>query len=285
MSPLRRRMLQDLRIRNHSPSTVKVYVCRVSQFARHFRKSPELLGPEHIREYQLFLLEKRVSSSEFKQVVAALRFLYTVTLRKDWSPERIPYPRQGKRLPVVLAPEEVRRMFESVVDRKYRMILKIMYATGMRLKEALNLRVGDIDSQRMTVFIREGKGNKDRYVPLSKTLLEELREFWKIYRSRTVLFWGRTREKPLSTTTIQRVCRMAGEGAGLPKRVTPHIMRHCFATHLLEAGADLRTLQLLLGHRTLRTTAIYLHVAIQKLEFTNTRMDLLAAAVAKIEPN
>ena len=285
MSPLRRRMLQDLQIRNHSPATIKVYVCRVSQFARHFGKSPALLGPEHIREYQLSLLEKEASSSEFKQVVAALRFLYTVTLRRSWPSERIPYRRQERRLPVVLAQEEVRALFEAVENRKHRMVLRTMYSTGMRLKEALNLRVGDIDSKRMTVLIRSGKGNKDRYVPLSRTLLEELREFWKVYRSRTLLFWGKTSEKALSSTTIQRACRKAGEDAGLPKRVTPHVLRHCFATHLLEAGADLRTLQLLLGHRCLRTTAIYLHVAVQKIKFTGTAMDLLAANGATTAQN
>jgi site-specific recombinase XerD len=279
MTPLRIRMIQDLRIRNNSPRTIKNYVLRVAQFAQHFGKSPASLGLEHIREYQVFLLEnKRASQSECRQVVAALRFLYKVTLGANFSIDRIPYPKGQKKLPVVLAVPEVQRLFEATEDLKLRTVLQAIYATGARLSEALNLRVEHIDSERMAVRIQQGKGRKDRYVPLSPTLLETLRGYWKTYRPKPLLFPGRHPDAPLSGTTVQTACRRARERSGITKVVTPHTLRHSFATHLLEAGVNLREIQLLLGHRSLKTTAIYLHVAVNSLTLSDSR-DLLRAAI------
>jgi site-specific recombinase XerD len=266
MRSLRKKMLQDLRIRNYSPRTIKTYVYWVAQYAKHFGRSPDLLGPDDIRAYQVYLVEgKKMSWSSFNQAVCALRFFYKVTLGQELVVDHIPYPRREKRLPVVLSVGELRRLFNSVGNLKYRTVLMTMYGCGLRVSEALNLRVRDIDGARMLVRVSHGKGKRDRNVALSPSLLDVLRLYWKAYRPRRYLFPGRG-ATPVSQSTVQKACRQACRKAGLKKHVTTHTMRHCYATHLLEAGADLRTIQMLMGHRSLVSTSVYLHVAAQPIE-------------------
>jgi site-specific recombinase XerD len=263
MTPLRQRMIADLRIRNYSPRTIDCYTQCVAAFARHFGQSPAVLGPEQIRAYQTYLVEtKGVSWSAFNQAVCALRFCYGTTLRRPEVITHIPFPRQPKRLPVVLSRTELTRFFAAIPNVKHRTVLMTMYAAGLRLVEALHLRVTDVDSARPCLRIAQGKGQQDRYTLLPPTLLHQLRTYWTATRPASPwLFPGQTTTRPLTPTGIQRQCGPAARRAGVPKRVTTHTMRHCFATHLLEAGTDLRTIQQLLGHRSLQTTAVYLHVA------------------------
>ena len=277
MSLLRQRMIEDLTIRNYSPRTIKVYVDRVAQFAQYFGQSPDGLGPEHIREFQVYLVQrKKASWSQYNQSVCALRFFYRVCLGKPWMIEHIPFPKQPKRLPVVLSREEVPRLFSALSNVKHRTILMTLYATGLRVSEALALQLCDIDSERMLIRVRQGKGGKDRYVPLSETLLEHLRCYWRYYRPSYWLFPSTDPGRALTAGTVQKLCTKAARKAGLIKQVTPHTLRHSFATHHLEAGTNLKTIQVLLGHRTLNTTSIYLHVAAQAPGQSRDALDLLA---------
>jgi site-specific recombinase XerD len=278
-------MIEDMQLRNFAPGTVSVYVNCVARFARHFGKSPELLGPEDVRAYLLHLIEQRRPSwSYYNQIVQALRFLYKVTLGRDWALAYIAYPKQPKRLPVVLSPAEVARFFAAVDRLKDRALLMTAYAAGLRISEVAALRVEDIDSRRMVIRVRQGKGRKDRYVMLSPRLLDPLRRYWKAARPRTWLFPGQTPDRPISIRTVTRTCRRALQAAGLEKRVTIHTLRHSFATHLLEAGTDLRTIQVLLGHASPRTTAVYTHVSPAAVRATISpldRLDLEAAGRAR----
>lgn len=284
MTALRERMLADLRLRNYSPKTQQVYVERVARFARHFGRSPEKLGPEEVRAYQVHLLEEKVSWSVFNQVVCALRFLYRVTLRRSWAVDQIPFPRQAKRLPTVLGTEEAERLLGAVGSLKHRTMLMLAYGAGLRVSEVVGLRVEDIDSQRMVIRVREGKGRKERLVMLSPVLLEALRRYWRWARPREWLFPGQDPNRPLSVRSLQKVCERARRVAGLQKRVTVHALRHSFATHLLEAGTDLRLIQELLGHRSLKTTAIYTHVAVHRLAAVASPLDRLGGVVETAEP-
>ncbi|MGE0683435.1 MAG: tyrosine-type recombinase/integrase [Candidatus Binatia bacterium] len=276
MSPLRQRMLEDLRLRGLAPHTAYLYLRAVADFARHFGQAPDQLGPEHIRTYQLHLLNKPVSYSTLTIVVSALRFFYRVTLGKDWAIERIPSPKRERRLPVVLSLTEVAQFFAAVDNLKHRMVLMTMYAAGLRVSEAVHLKVSDIDSARMVIRIEQGKGRKDRYVMLSPSLLTLLRAYWKAVRPHHWLFPGREPDSHLSIRSVQWICRDAWQHSGLTKKVHVHMLRHSFATHLLEAGTDLRTIQLLLGHRSLNSTARYTHVAASAIGSTPSPFDLLA---------
>ncbi len=281
MSALRQRMIDDLKIRNYSAHTVKIYVEAVARFARHFNKSPDLLGPEDIRRYQIFLVqEKHVSWTVFNQTVCALRFFYQQTLGKDWAIKHIPYPRQEKKLPVVLSVEEVRRLLAAVANLKYRTVLMTMYAAGLRISEALHLILADIDSSRGVLRVNQGKGKKDRYVSLSPSLLTALRDYWKQYRPQHWLFPGSSSTEPLDVSAVQHACQRARKEAGIAKPVRPHSLRHSFATHLLENGTDLRTIQVLLGHRGLNTTARYLHIARKDLHLSGDGRDLLGRVLS-----
>jgi site-specific recombinase XerD len=276
MTPLRQRMIADLRIRNYSPRTIACYTERVASFARHCGTSPQALGPEQIREYQRFLVEtKHASWTVVNQTVCALRFLYGTTLQRPDIIEHIPFARQPKKLPVVLSRAELARFFAAIPNLKHRTVLMTMYAAGLRLSEALGLRVPDVDSARHCLRVEQGKGQRDRYTLLPPTLLQHLRDYWKLTRPSCWLFPGKRPDQPLTATAIQRGCGPAARRAGLAKRVTTHAMRHCFATHLLETGTDLRTIQQLLGHRSLQTTAVYLHVATAR-DGTSRTTDLLA---------
>jgi integrase/recombinase XerD len=276
MTELRRRMLEELRLRNYSPNTIEVYLRCVANFAQHFRVAPDRLGPEHIRQYQLFLVErKKVSWAVFNQTVCALRFFYHHTLHRDWMIEHIPYPRHEQKLPVVLSPAEVVALFQSAPNLKHRAILMTIYAAGLRVSELINLRVTDIDRQRQLICVRQGKGHKDRQVMLSPKLLELLQLYWKKYRPMTWLFPGARPERPLTQTTVWRICQQARTAAQLVKPVSPHTLRHCFATHLLEEATDLRRIQILMGHRNLKTTARYLHVSNLAVRSTVSPLDRL----------
>ncbi len=263
-SVLRTRLTEDLRIRNYSKRTVDIYVRCVAAFAKYFGRSPEVLNQEHVREYQRYMVEEKKSSwASFNQTVCALRFLYEQTLKVDWSVKQIPHARPASRLPEVLSFSEASRFFSCVRGLVHQTILQTMYGTGLRLTEALNLKPEDIDSERMVIRVRQGKGRKDRYVTLSPTVLEILRAYYRTCRPKgDWLFPNMTRKYPIHSTAVQRACRQAAMVAGLRKRVTTHTMRHSYATSLLEMGVDLRTIQVLLGHTSLNTTSIYLHVAI-----------------------
>lgn len=275
MTPLRQRMIEDLQLRNRSPKTVSCYVGHVSRFAQHFACSPERLGPEEVRQYQLHLLARKVSWSCFNQSICALRFLYGTTLgRADYIP-RLPYGRRPKRLPVVLDRQEVLELFSCVSCRSHRILLTTMYATGMRVGEAVELGVRDIDSRAMTILVARGKGNKQRLVPMSPTLLEELRIWWQEHRNPQWLFPGAKSDRPLNVSNLQRACKAAVGRAGLNKAATPHSLRHTFATELLEAGIDLLTIQKILGHAFISTTIRYTHVRRDHLQQAGRVLDLL----------
>ena len=278
MTPLRQRMIEDLRVRNFSPTTQRAYIYAVARFAQHFGKSPELLGPEDIRTYQLHLLSKQLAWSTFKVSVCALRFLYRITLGRDWIVEHIAYPRLPRKLPVILSLAELQQFFEAIPNLKHRAALMTAYAAGLRVSEVVALKVTDIDSQRMVIRVELGKGGKDRYVMLSPRLLTLLRTYWKTVRPKEWLFTGYKPNQHLSVRTLQVVCHNAWQNSGLTKPVTMHSLRHCFATHLLEKGTDLRTIQLLMGHRSLATTGRYLSVATSSICATASPLDLLAEA-------
>jgi integrase/recombinase XerD len=277
MTPLRQRMIDDMQMRNFAANTQKAYVERVSQFSRYFGKSPELLGADHVRRYQLYLVqEKRASWSQVAQNVAALRFLYCVTLRKHWVVEKLPLPKVPKKLPVVLTVAEVGRLLAATRSLKQQALLTTAYAAGLRVSEVVALEISDIDSAQMMIRVRQGKRRKDRFVMLSPRLLEVLRAYWKKYRPTKLLFPATRRQGAVATRHVYRMCRDACVAAGIDKHVTVHTLRHSFATHLLDAGVDLRTIQVLLGHSSVRTTVVYTHVSLRRLQAVASPFDQVA---------
>jgi integrase/recombinase XerD len=275
MTPLRQRLIEDMRLRNMAPETIEGYVHYVARFARHFGRSPEKLTPEHARQYQLHLLGKKVSWSTFNQSVCALRFFYGTTLGRQDFVKRLPFGKKPRRVPVVLSRDEVLKFLQCILSRKQRMLLTTMYATGMRIGEAVELRVNDIDSRRMTILVSRGKGNKQRLVPLSPKLLTELRLFWQTHRNPVWLFPSRQPDQPLRIQAVEGACRRARARAGLKRRFNTHALRHTFATELLEAGVDLFSIQKILGHRSLSTTAHYTHVRRSHLQEACQSLELL----------
>ena len=270
------RMAEDMKLRNLSPATIDAYTWHVDKFCKHFGKGPDQLGPDEIRQYQLYLVnEKKSSWSSFNQAVCGLRFLYQVTLERPWAIKHIPFGKRPKRLPAVLGNEEVLDLLSCVPNLKHRTVLLTCYAAGLRLSEATHLRIEDIRSQRMQIRIANGKGRKERLVPMSPRLLHALRAYWKATRSCNYLFPGKTPDVPLSSATIQKACKRAVRQAGLPLRVTPHSLRHSYATSLLEAGVDLLTIGRLLGHTSFVTTMIYLHVRRPHLDRAPSPIDWL----------
>jgi len=270
-------MIEDMQIRNLTQHTQRAYVEQVIRFARHFRKSPEHLGPAEIRTYLLYLAQdKRLAASSIIVAVSALRFFYTVTLKRAWVVEDdIPTGRQAKKLPVVLSQDEVARFLAAVDNLKHRVILTVCYATGLRISEAVRLTPAAIDSQRMVIRVEQGKGRKDRYVMLPPRLLDMLRDYWRRTHPGQWLFPGDRPGQPICPLTINHTCREVRLRCGVGKPVTPHALRHAFAVHLLEAGTDLRTIQLLLGHRNLGTTARYLMIATSKVCATVSPLESL----------
>ena len=279
MTRLRKMMLEELQRRNFSQHTIRYYIRTVEDFARHFNRPPDRLGPRHIREYQAELFQKqKLSPGTVAIRLAALRFFYIKTLKKSWSIAETPYPKKTRRLPTILSREEVAQLLHAARTQRERILLMTLYATGVRNAELTHLKATDIDSQRMVVHIRGGKGRKDRDVMLSPKLLTALRTLWRYYhrKSSTWLFPSNYRkDRPIDTKTVWYACQQAAKRAGIPKRVHPHLLRHCFATHLLEAGADLRAIQVLLGHQDLKETTIYLHLSQRHLNATASPLDSL----------
>jgi len=285
-TPLRQRMLEDMQVRNFARNTQESYLQQVTQFARHFQRSPEGLGPEEIRTYQVYLTtERQLAPGSISIAVAALRFLYKVTLQRDWSvTDLIPAPKKPQTLPIVLSRAEVQQFLESVLLLKHRTILSVCYAAGLRISEAVRLQPAQIDSARMVLRVEQGKGQKDRYVMLSPRLLELLRAWWKAAKPWPWLFPGRQADRPITTDAVEEACQKAQCRCGIPKPITPHSLRHAFAVHLLEGGTDVRTIQLLLGHRSLATTARYLRIATTQVCATRSPFDLLPEPSAPQAP-
>jgi len=270
-------MLEDMQVRNLSPDTQRAYLETVARFARHFGRSPAVLGPEEIRAYQVYLTrERQLAPSSLVIAACALRFVYKVTLKRAWSFDAvIPAPKKPLILPVVLSPDEVVHFLTCVTHPAHRTILTTCYAAGLRISEAVHLRPTDVDSRRMVIRIDQGKGQLDRYVMLSPKLLAMLREWWRVHRPTHWLFPGKHPAHPITSHTVRGACQRAHRRCRIPKPITPHSMRHAFAVHLLEAGTDIRTIQLLLGHRRLETTARYLRIATLKVCATTSPLEWL----------
>jgi len=278
---LRKVMLEELQRRNFSQATIRAYIGAVERFARFFSKPPNQLGPDHIRQYQAHLLHKRkLAVGTVVAQTAGLRFFFVRTLKRRFPPDSIPYPKYpSHRIPKVISPEEVAQLIDGAGNLQARAILMLLYSTGIRRSELVQLRVEDIDSKRMVIHIRQGKGGKDRDVPLCPKLLETLREYWKVKKSKTWLFpRGITKrgEDHLTDKAVWYACAEAARHAGFKKRVSPHMLRHSFATHLLENGADLPTIQILMGHADLEATSIYLHLSRRHLEKTINPLEYLS---------
>jgi site-specific recombinase XerD len=283
MGKLRDRMEEDLKLRGYSPSTRKVYLVYARLFVKYFRCSPTEMGEDEIRSFLLHLIEeRRASPSTYRQVRAALGFLYSVTLGRPVEIEHIPVRRRPRPLPVVLSGKEVASLLRAVQGAKYRAVLMAMYAGGMRISEACQLRLQDIDSKRMVIHIRAGKGGRDRYTILSERLLHFLREHWRRYRPPDHLFPANNVAGHISPETVRKVFRKAVVAAGIIKKVTPHVLRHSFATHLLETGTDVTVIQALLGHKSLHTTTAYSHVSLEHIARTASPLDLLGTSTGAI---
>jgi integrase/recombinase XerD len=275
MTPLRQRLLHDLQLRNYAANTISCYVSAVVRFAAHFHRSPDLLDAEQVRHYQLHLLEQKVSWCRFNQTVCALRFFFSTTLQRPDVVVMLPFGKKPKPLPAVLSTDEILRLFTALTNLRDRLVLQTTYAAGLRVSEVVRLQVADIDSQRMVLHIRCSKGRKDRLVPLSSVLLQHLRDYWRQHRPRLWLFPGQTPQTPLSVSAVQRFCKRAMRAAGITKKASMHTLRHSYATHLLENGTDLASLQKLLGHNQLSTTVRYTHIEQSHLQRTRSPLDTL----------
>jgi integrase/recombinase XerD len=279
VTPLCQRMLDELQRRNYSTETARGYIHAIKQFAEYFRKSPEQLGGDEIRQFELHLLkEKKLAPGTVEGRMSALRFLYKKVLkRRDIVYDDLIFPKVPRKLPVVLSPDEITRMIEAAPNLMHRTILMVLYATGIRRAEASLLKVSDIDSERMLLHIHQGKGSRDRDVPMTPKLLETLREYWRWKRPKVYLFPSteghRGEERPISDKTVWYACKEAAARAGIKKRIGPHTLRHSFATHLMEAGTDLRTIQLLMGHAHLEHTTLYLHLSHRHLHAAANPLD------------
>ena len=282
MTHLRKMMLEELQRRNYAETTIGSYIRIVEDFSRRFQRPPDRLGPQHIREYQSELFKKRkLAASTVTVYLAALRFFYTKTLKKSWSAAETPYPKRAEHIPSILSQQEVARLIDAADNSFHRTLLMTLYATGVRRAELTHLKISDVDSQRMVIHVQGGKGRKDRDVMLSPKLLKELREHWRRLRRKPSqwLFPGNRQhidDRPISTKVVWHACRNAAKRAGIKKPVHPHTLRHCFATHLLEQGADLRNIQMLLGHNDLEQTTVYLHVSELRLNATASPLDSLS---------
>lgn len=283
ISPLRRRMIEDMTVRNLSPATQRSYINAVRKFSRYFDRSPDRLDLDDIRSFQVYLVSTGISWASLNQIVCALRFFYGITLGQDDVPERIPYAREPRKLPVILSADEVVQFLEAVSSLKARVALTTAYAAGLRVGEVCGLKVEDIDSSRMVMHVRHGKGAKARYVMLATELLGILRSYWRLSRPTAFLFPGRDADKPIEPTVLNAACRSAVAATGLSKRVTVHTLRHSFATHLLENGTDIRIIQVLLGHARLSSTAHYTQVSTDTIRSTASPIDRLRLEVTPPE--
>ncbi len=283
MTRLRKLMLDELERRNYAKSTADAYVHALKEFAAYFRRPPDQLGPKQISEFQLHLLrDLKLAPLTVRQHIAAVRFFFVHTLKRHYPPGEFRYPKNPKKLPIILSKEEVARMIDAATTLLHRTLLMTLYSTGMRRAELASLKVSDIDSHRMVIHIRQGKGSRDRDVPLSPMLLETLREYWRWKKPREYLFPGETYRgskcQHLTSKAVYHAVKGAARRAGIQKNVGPHTLRHSFATHLLESGADLRTIQLLLGHASLNHTTVYLHLSQRHLRASPNPLDELAVS-------
>lgn len=289
MTALRKRMLEELQRRNYSPETARLYLGTVKDFARYFGKSPDKLGQEDLRQYQLHLLnERKLSVGTIVARIAALRFFFVKVLRRPYRQIDLVYPKCPERLPVILSEEEVARLIESASTSYHRVILMTLYATGLRREELCRLKLTDVDSQRMVIHVRQGKGNRDRDVTLSPRLLEVLRAYWRWRKPQTYLFpslYRCRKEKPITSHSVWYAVREAARRAGIKKKVSPHLLRHSWATHLLERGTDLKTIQVLLGHVDLEATTIYLHLSQRHMQAVNNPLETLAVSGLGAKPS
>ncbi len=278
MTQLRQRMIEDMRVRNFSPVTIRRYTDCVAAFARHYQRCPSTLGSEEVREYQVYLaVDLKRSFTVLNQTVCALRFLYRVTLRSPFPIELIPYAKREKKIPVILSRDEVQALLGAATCAKHHAIIATFYSTGIRLSELRSLKTEQIDASRETIHIH-GKGSRDRLVPLCLRLITLLRGYWREQSLESPwLFPGLDPEKPLCRETIQAAVSKTARSAGLKKKVTPHLLRHTFATHLLESGVDILRIQRLLGHARISTTLIYVHIATDYLKSVKNPFDLLPA--------
>jgi len=279
MTALRKRMLEELQRRNYSSETTRSYLFAVKDFAGYFGKGPDKLGQEHLRQYQLHLLnDRKLAVETVAGRISALRFFFVKVLRRPYRELDFVYPKHAERLPVILSEEEVARLIESAITSYHRVILMTLYGTGLRRQELCRLKVIDVDSQRMVIHVRQGKGNKDRDVTLSPRLLEVLRAYWKWRKPKTYLFpslYRKNPEQPIDSHTVWYAVREAARRAGIKKKVSPHLLRHSWATHLLERGTDLKTIQVLLGHVDLEATTIYLHLSQRHMQAVNNPIEAL----------
>ena len=283
MGQLRERMMQDLRLAGYSPSTRRIYLLYARKFAQHFRRSPKILGEREIRRYLLHLLDERqLSHDTYRQAHSALKFLYTVTLKRPFDLPCVPRKRRPHPLPDVLSGSEVRRLFEAFRSPKYRLAAMTLYGAGLRVSETCRLRCRDIDSRRMLIHVRKAKGYKDRFVTLSKRLLDSLRVYWRVNRPADFLFPGKTLHGHVSPESVRAAVHHAAKDAGLKKRVTPHLLRHCFATHLLETGTDVAVIRVLLGHQDIRATTRYARVSTGLIARVRIPLDLLEAPEGRV---
>lgn len=281
MTPLRRRMLEDMQLLNFSAATQKSYIHYIAEFAKHYDVSPEKLGLDEIRNYRLYLMgEKQLSPQSVNCFVSAAKFLYFRTLEMPWPEDAIPYAKVPEKLPCVLSAEEVDRFFRAVALLRHRAVLMLCYGSGLRISEACGLQVSDIDSKRMLIRVQHGKGGKDRFSVLSYRMLTILRQYWKIDRPQKWLFPTTRPDEHIHPAVIQKICRDAAHIAGIQKRVTPHLLRHSFATHLLENGTDTRVIQVLLGHRRIDTTARYTAVTPRSVGAVQSPLDQLPTDAA-----
>lgn len=284
MTQLRKRMLEELQRRNYSSTTIRAYLYAVEEFARYFGKSPDKLSQEQLRQYQLHLLhDRKLTVGTIVGRIAALRFFFVKVLRRPYRQIDLIYPKRPERLPTVLSQEEVARLLDSANNLLDYAMLMTLYATGIRRSELIRLKVEDLDSQRMILHIRQGKGNRDWDVPLAPKLLKTLREYWRWMKPKTYLFPGMVHnwraDKPLTPKCVWSAVQDAAKRAGIKKRVSPHLLRHSWATHLLENGADLRTIQMLLGHADLESTAVYLHLSRRHLQAVTNPVETMAVSI------
>jgi integrase/recombinase XerD len=284
MSELRKRMIRDMQLRNFSPDTQRGYLRAVAGLAEYYHRSPDSIGPKEIQDYVVYLLsERKLTVGSCHAIITGLRFFYTVTLEQDGASVTIPQIKRATRLPEILGPEQLERVFSAPRNPKHRALLMAAYSGGLRVNELVHLKVTDIHSDRMMIRVDQGKGKKDRYTLLSKRLLGELRAYWKIKRPTIWLFPGIKRHKPLCVRMAQKVYTRAVAKAGITRKGGIHTLRHCFATHLLEAGVDIRTIQLLMGHSSILTTVRYLQVTSKTLQGTQSPLDLLAIPSGRSE--
>jgi site-specific recombinase XerD len=284
ISPLRQRMIDDMTARRFKEKVQKDYVRHVKTFAAFLGRSPDTATSEDLRRFQLHMAKQQIGAPTINSAIAALRFFFIVTLERPDLVRPLRIVSEPRKAPVVLSQEEVARLLEAAPGLKYKAALSVAYGAGLRVSEVANLKVSDIDRERMTLRVEQGKGQRDRYVMLSPRLLELLREWWHAARPQVWLFPGQNPINPITPRQLNRAVTAAKDLAGISKRVSPHILRHSFATHLLEQGADIRVIQVLLGHAKLETTALYTRVAVSTIRDVESPLERLSLKLTKRPP-